>query len=327
MPFFLFSTQAFASPIVPIHITTNKTCAPILYELLPTCRVEGEAESSTVSAFVWKESLWTTHANIAGASTIQLRDQTTLNRTSANPLVDYAQFEYTPPTPPLKTVEIFNKGDVVICIGLDAHGQQRKTSGQIHETNISIHYNRHKSPPLLEITCPMENTMAGGIVLNEQEELIGMLLTQKGQYTYALPHTRLQSSSYELGLSIQKDHVVYSLHTEIPVGAEIFGIVRSGKRDGPPFPQLLEGERIRVQLSDDDVSLRPIAPQHNAIMLLEEEEGQQHVLKPSHQWAKLGLRAQDRWFPQQNKALIRIKRNEKILYVLSPDWWRNKNKK
>lgn len=328
MLFFIFSAETFSNPIIPITITKNKSCAPILYTLLDDCHIMGEQYPKTASAFIWKDSLWTTHSNIAGASFIYSgKEKTNIAIIEKNPLVDYAQLAYVHSENNLDTTNSFRSGEPIICVGVDADGYPKKTTGYIQNTNISITYNRNKSPPLLEITCPIEDSMTGGILLNEQERLIGMLMTTQSGFTYAIAHDRLRASSHEIGLSIQNDHVVYSVHTEIPVGTEIFGFLRNGKSDNPPFRQLLEDERIRIQLHHDDVWLQPVSPKHNTIMLLEDNEGEQHVIRPSALWFEMGIRANDRWFAKQKNTIIRIKRDEKILYVLNPDWWRDKNKK
>ena len=67
-------------------------------------------------------------------------------------------------------------------------------------------------------------------VITPDNKLVGMITAYQDEITYALPMDRLSTTSHQLGLHIENEVALYSIHSDIPKGSEVLAIFRDHKK-------------------------------------------------------------------------------------------------
>jgi len=287
----------------------------------------GEIETHIGSSFFWQGSLWTAHELVAGAKNISFPSQEknfTATRIEAAPRVGYVRYQSTEIQEAIKSAAP-KKGENIRCWG----NQDQKpisSQGRIQKINVVVQYKQRQTVPLLQLSCSTEPEMKGGAVTNEDGELVGMILLT-GTTTYALEVARLTQTMNQLGFHVADEVVVSSIHPDVPVGAEVLSVSRYGQSVDRPYLQLLSTERIKVQMLDDTQWVFPLQMQYHSITLFEEENQIRRVMVPSFALYKQGINEQDIWIDHPTQFIQRIKRESQELYMLNPEYWRDKNRK
>ena len=320
MLFHIFLHFAHAFPTMSISVEKQTPCSPVLYTLLRDCTIHrNNTQTITQSGFFWNDSLWTTHRLLGGMHQLLLEGNPQV--LEINPRANYARISIDLDHEQWKKTATVEKKDSILCVGFDEQGRQSTQKGLVLDRSSSIVWNGSPTPPLLQTSCRISSSMLGGAVITPEQELVGMITAFDNDSTYVLPVHRLRSTTAELGLQVHEEQVTYSTHSDIPVGSEVLAIFREYKESSPPLIQLLEDERLRVRLLDDDVWISPHNPQYNRISIFEERDGAQYVLRPSAILAQMGLREHDRWNPNPKSSFATFSRGKESLWILNPSRW------